>query len=277
MNYCPGELCNITGDACPGVTGASWQGVAGRDWYRCGRIAVSREGPWYGVTEIESKIYEGAAVVSLENISLFAGLSASELEAISKLAVTRTFQKNTMVLCEGEQSDSMYVVQSGKVKVFLSDEDGKEVTLNLQGEGEYFGELALLDEAPRSASVVTVEDTRLTVISKAAFDRCMAHNPEIALKVIRGLARRLRELTENVRSLALMDVYGRVARVLLEMAEEKDGKKVIPQRLTQRDIASMVGASREMVSRILRDLTEGGYISIKSKVITINERLPAAW
>ncbi len=215
--------------------------------------------------------------MSLEKISLFLDLSEFELEAVSRLAVTRSFQKNTMVLCEGDQSDSMYVVLSGQVKVFLSDEDGKEVTLNLQGKGEYFGELALLDEAPRSASVVTVEDTRLTVISKKAFDQCMSHNPDIALKVIRGLARRLRELTENVRSLALMDVYGRVARILLELAEDRGGKKVIAQRLTQRDIASMVGASREMVSRILRDLSEGGYISITRKVITINERLPSAW
>jgi len=105
----------------------------------------------------------------------------------------------------------------------------------------------------------------------------MEKNPGISLKVSRGLARRLRELSENVRSLALMDVYGRVARTLLEMSEEHDGKKIIPQKLTQREIASMVGASREMVSRILRDLSIGGYITIDKKIITINERLPSAW
>jgi CRP/FNR family cyclic AMP-dependent transcriptional regulator len=169
------------------------------------------------------------------------------------------------------------VVLSGKVKVFLSDEEGKEVTLNLQGDGEYFGELAILDDAPRSASVMTTEDTKLAVLSKAAFEKCMEQHSTIALTVMRGLARRLRELTENVRSLALMDVYGRVARLLLEMSEEEGGKKIIKQRLTQRDIASMVGASREMVSRILRDLSIGGYISIENKIITLNERLPPAW
>ena len=220
---------------------------------------------------------QGGIMVLLNNISLFAELSESDMEAITKLAVTRNYPKNTMVICEGDQSDSLFVVLSGKVKVFLSDEEGKEVTLNVQGEGEYFGELALLDNAPRSASVVTVEQTRLTVISKSAFEECMEKNPGIALKICKGLARRLRELSENVRSLALMDVYGRVARILLEMSEEKDGKKMIPQKLTQRDIASMVGASREMVSRILRDLSIGGYITIKNKIITINERLPAAW
>ena len=213
----------------------------------------------------------------LDKISLFSELSASDLEAVKKLAVTRNFPKNTMILCEGDQSASLYVILSGKVKVFLSDEEGKEVTLNVQGEDEYFGELALLDSAPRSASVVTLEKTRLAVISKASFEECMEKNPGISLKVSRGLARRLRELSENVRSLALMDVYGRVAHTLLDMSEEHDGKKIIPQKLTQREIASMVGASREMVSRILRDLSIGGYITIEKKIITINERLPAAW
>jgi CRP/FNR family transcriptional regulator, cyclic AMP receptor protein len=215
--------------------------------------------------------------VALKDIALFSGLSESDMQAISNLAVTRSFPKNTLVIYEGDTSNSLYVVLAGKVKVFLSDEEGKEVTLNLQGDGEYFGELAILDEAPRSASVMTVEDTKLAVLSKAAFEKCMEQHPTIALTVMRGLARRLRELTENVRSLALMDVYGRVARLLLEMSEETDGKNVIKQRLTQRDIASMVGASREMVSRILRDLTIGGYISIENKIITLNERLPSAW
>jgi len=215
--------------------------------------------------------------VALRNIALFSGLSEADMTAISSLAVTRSFPKNTLVICEGDTSDSLYVVLSGKVKVFLSDEEGKEVTLNMQGAGEYFGELAILDEAPRSASVMTVEDSKLAVLSKEAFEKCMEQHATIALVVMRGLARRLRELTENVRSLALMDVYGRVARLLLEMSEEVDGKNIIKQRLTQRDIASMVGASREMVSRILRDLSIGGYITIENKIITLNERLPPAW
>lgn len=213
----------------------------------------------------------------LDKVSLFSELSGSDLDAVMKLAVTRNFPKNTMILCEGDHSDSLYIILSGKVKVFLSDDEGKEVTLNVQGEDEYFGELALLDSAPRSASVVTLEKTRLAVISKPAFEECMGKNPGISLKVSQGLARRLRELSENVRSLALMDVYGRVAHTLLDMSEDQDGKKVIPQKLTQREIASMVGASREMVSRILRDLSIGGYITIKNKIITINERLPSGW
>jgi CRP/FNR family cyclic AMP-dependent transcriptional regulator len=215
--------------------------------------------------------------VLLDNISLFADLSDAERESIGKLAVSRNYKKNTLVICEGDLSDSLYIILSGKVKVFLSDEDGKEVTLTTQKEGEYFGELAMLDEAPRSASVMTVESTKLAVISKSAFDECLENNPKIALTIIRGLAHRLRDLTENVRNLALMDVYGRVARTLLDMAEEDGDKQVIKQKLTQREIASMVGASREMVSRILRDLSVGGYITIENKIITINERLPSGW
>jgi CRP/FNR family transcriptional regulator, cyclic AMP receptor protein len=215
--------------------------------------------------------------MSLDGVSLFAGLSEKDLEDISKLAVTRNYPKNTMVLCEGDNSDSLYVILSGKVKVFLSDEDGKEVILNVQGEGEYFGELALLDNAPRSASVMTADDTKLAVISKSAFEACLNKNPGMSLKISQGLAQRLRCLSYNVRNLALMDVYGRVARTLLDMAEEHDGEQVIQQKLTQREIASMVGASREMVSRILRDLTVGGYISIKNKIITINRQLPSGW
>jgi len=219
--------------------------------------------------------------VSLNTIALFSGLTDGEMKAISDMAVTRSFPKNTLVICEGDTSDSLYVVLSGKVKVFLSDEEGKEVTLNIQGEGEYFGELAILDEAPRSASVMTTEATKLIVLSKSAFAKCMEDHPSIALTVMRGMARRLRDLTENVRSLALMDVYGRVARLLLELSEESGGNadkpKTITQKLTQRDIASMVGASREMVSRILRDLSLGGYIAIENKIITIKERLPTAW
>lgn len=215
--------------------------------------------------------------MSLTSIALFNGFSDVDMKAISSLAVTRSVPKNTLVICEGDRSDSLYLILSGKVKVFLSDDEGKEVTLNIQSEGEYFGELAILDEAPRSASVMTTEETKLAILSKSAFDRCMEEHPAMALTIMRGLARRLRELTENVRSLALMDVYGRVARLLLELAEESDNKKVITQRLTQRDIASMVGASREMVSRILRDLSVGGYITVENKIITINERLPAAW
>ena len=213
----------------------------------------------------------------LRKIYLFADLPEEELQAVTSLATTRTYPKNTIIISEGDDSDSLYAVLSGKVKVYLSDDDGREIIINILGEGEYFGELALLDDSPRSASVMTLEETKLAVISKAAFENCLSKNPQLALHIIRELSSRLRNLTQNVKSLALMDVYGRVARTLLDMAEPTGEKLEIRQKLTQRDIASMVGASREMVSRILKDLSTGGYITIQNKTITINEKLPPGW
>ncbi len=213
----------------------------------------------------------------LDNVSLFANLPQMDRDAISKLATTRSYPKNTIIISEGDSSDSFYVVVSGKLKVFLSDSEGKEIIINMLKDGDYFGELALLDDEPRSASVMTLEDSKLALISKSAFQDCLTANPAMALGIIRGLTARLRNLTENVKSLALMDVYGRVARTLIEMAEKQGDVQVITQRLTQRDIANMVGASREMVSRILKDLTIGGYITITNKTITINDKLPPGW
>ncbi len=213
----------------------------------------------------------------INNITLFNGLPEADLNAIASHAVTRSYAKNTVIINEGDESDSLFLINTGRVKVYLADEEGKEVIINTLGPGDYFGELALIDEAPRSASVMTIEDAKLSIVSKRDFEGCLARYPEIALRVIKGLTKRLRHLTENVKSLALMDVYGRVARTLLSMAVEENGKMVVQQRLTQRDIAAMIGASREMVSRILKDLTVGGYISVDKKSITINEKLPHAW
>jgi len=214
----------------------------------------------------------------LRNVPLFSELSDKDLDDISKLAATRTYPKNTIIISEGDDSDSLYAVLSGKVKVYLSDDEGREIIINILSDGEYFGELALLDDSPRSASVMTLEETKLAVISKAAFEESLSKNPAMALHIIRELSSRLRSLTRNVKSLALMDVYGRVARTLLDMAEPTGNDKLeIRQKLTQRDIASMVGASREMVSRILKDLSTGGYITIQNKTITINEKLPPGW
>jgi CRP/FNR family transcriptional regulator, cyclic AMP receptor protein len=213
----------------------------------------------------------------LENIPLFTGLTPGEIGAIGAHAVTRNYPKCAVIINEGEMSDSLYCIQSGKVKVYVSDEDGKEVILNIMGPNQYFGELALIDDSPRSASVMTMEPTALSIVSKAAFRDCLAKNPDIALNLLRYFTQRVRGLTENVKNLALLDVYGRVARTLLSLATPRDDGLVIEDKLTQQDIANMVGASREMVSRILKDLSVGGYIKTEGRQIVINEKLPAAW
>jgi CRP/FNR family cyclic AMP-dependent transcriptional regulator len=213
----------------------------------------------------------------LKNIPLFSVLADEELDAISRLAVTRNYPKNSVIINEGDHTDSLYVILSGKVKIFLTDDQQKEVIVAIQREGDYFGELALLDEAPRSASVMTMEPCSLLIVSRGAFERHLANDPKLAISLMRGLAARLRATTENVKSLALLDVYGRIARTLLQFAKEQDGHHVIDDRLTHQDLANMVGASREMVSRIMKDLARGGYIKTEGKRITIKEKLPPGW
>lgn len=203
-------------------------------------------------------------------------LSREEIEALTRGAAIRSFPKNAVVVNEGDRTDSLYVILAGKVKVFVSDEDGNEVTLGTQGTGEYFGEM-VLDEGPRSASVMTLEPSRFAIVSKDQFAAFLASQPGFTLRLVRKLISRTRALTDNVRSLALLDVYGRVARILLELAVEQGGRRVIPERLTQQDIASRVGASREMVSLILKDLSAGGYISVAGKTITVNKEPPKHW
>ncbi len=210
----------------------------------------------------------------LDKVPLFSGLNEQELLQISQYANTRTYPKNTVIITEGDPAEMLYIIIKGKVKISLNDEAGKEVVINCQGQGEYFGELALIDEAQRSASVMTMEASTFLVIGKQSFHDILAKHPNIALSLIRDLTLRVRLLTDNVKSLALLDVYGRVAKILLSMATEHDGKLHIKDKLTQQDIANRIGASREMVSRILKDLEVGGYISMKHRHIVINESLP---
>jgi CRP/FNR family cyclic AMP-dependent transcriptional regulator len=214
----------------------------------------------------------------LTDVPLFAGLGTDDVATISSHAVSRVFPKNAIIVNEGDQSESLYVILSGRVKAYSNDKDGNEIILNFQGPGEYFGELALLDETPRSVSVMTLEPTRLAIISKEEFCSCLAKRPEIGFDLIREFVKRVRELTEKVKSLGLEDVYGRVTRTLVALAKQRDDKKlVIEHRLTHQDIANMVGSSREMVSRIMADLSRGGYIAVEEKRITINKKLPAEW
>jgi CRP/FNR family cyclic AMP-dependent transcriptional regulator len=213
---------------------------------------------------------------SLKVVPLFSGLSQPEIATLADGAIVRTFPKNTIVVTEGERSDSLYVILSGRVKVFVSDEHGKDVVLRIEGPGEYFGELAL-DEGPRTASVATLEPCKMAVIANDVVRALLASHPEAALQLIRGLIGRMRYMTENLKDLALLDVYGRVAKLLLELATETDGRLVVDQRLTQQDIADRVSASREMVSRILKDLTTGGYITNEGGKIVVQRRPPRAW
>ena len=170
----------------------------------------------------------------------------------------------------------LYVVVSGRVRIYLDDESGHEITLRTLGPGGCFGELAVLSAGPRAANVSTVEDSRLAIISRADFAQCLHNNPEISLRIIHSLVQRIREMTEDVSTLALLDVYGRVARVLTRHSQECDGRRLMAP-MTHQDIANLVGCSREMVTRILKDLKEGGYISNDNRQLVLEKPLPAAW
>lgn len=214
----------------------------------------------------------------LEQVELFAGLSEQEIQALSESSTTKAFAKNTVVIHENDSADSLYIIESGRVKVYCSEKNGKEFIMNTQGPGDYFGELALLDDSVRSASVRTVEKSSFCVIYKDEFNKVLDEHPNIARQLIRNLAQRVRKLTADVKSLALQDVYGRVANVLMDLSEERgDGTLYVPEKLTQQDIADRVGASREMVARILKDLTIGEYVRFEGRHIIINTRLPAKY
>ncbi len=213
---------------------------------------------------------------STDESTPFWSLPPQHLKALAGQGTVKAFPKNTIIISEGDHSDSLFIVQSGKVKVYLADEDGKELLLSTHGPGEYFGEM-ILDDGPRSASVMTLEPSRFSIVTTGQFKQFLAQNPDTGLELIKSLIHRVRALTKTVGNLGLLDVYGRVARLLLDMAVEENGVQIIKEHMTQQDMASRVGCSREMISRILKDLRVGGYIRTDGDHMIIAKKPPAAW
>lgn len=214
----------------------------------------------------------------LDTVEIFEGLTPQELDMLSASSVVRNYPQNTVIINEGDHADSLYIIESGRVKVYCSDKNGKEFIINTLVASDYFGELALLDDDRRSASVRTMEKSNFCIIYKDDFNKVLEQQPNIAKILIRNLTRRVRKLTLDVKALALQDVYGRVTNVLTALAEPRnEHSSIIPDKLTQQDIADRVGASREMVARILKDLTIGEYISFEGRNIVINGKLPAQY
>jgi len=213
---------------------------------------------------------------TLKKTTLFCGMDQSDIEMVAAQAVTRQFPKNTVIVSQGDETDSFYVIVQGKVDVFLQNDKGKEIIINTLNVGESFGELAPLGGIPRQASIITTEDSTFGIISRQVFMDALLVKPSIGMRIIDLLITRIQDLTEEVSSLALEDVYNRVVRVLYKHAAEV-GEKLVTEKLTQQDIASRVGATREMVHRILKELKKGGYISIEGKHITIEKKLPPGW
>jgi CRP/FNR family cyclic AMP-dependent transcriptional regulator len=213
---------------------------------------------------------------TLKKTALFSGMDEADIDMVASQTVTRQFPKNTVIVSQGDDTDSIYVIVQGKVDVFLHNDKGKEIIINTLGLCESFGELAPLGGIPRQASIITTEDSTFGIISRQIFMDTLLVKPAIAMRIIDLLITRIQDLTEEVSSLALEDVYNRVVRVLYKHADEV-GEKLVTEKLTQQDIASRVGATREMVHRILKELKTGGYISIEGKHITIEKKLPPGW
>ncbi len=198
------------------------------------------------------------------------------LKAMAARGGVKNFPAHAVLVNEDDDSDSIYILVKGRVKVYGSSATGREIIYNTHGPGEYFGEMSL-DGGPRSASVMTLEPTTCVVVSGSNVRDFLATHPDFALHLVRKLIGLVRRSTDNVKSLALEDVYSRIARLLSDMSVEEGGLRVINEKLTQQDIADRVGSSREMVSRIFKQLTQGGYIELKSRQIVIAKKLPAGW
>lgn len=217
-----------------------------------------------------------AVVCSLKKIFLFSGLDKAALATLGRHAVLRKFPKQTLLIHEGDRSDSLHLLLSGSVQVYASDNDGREVLLCTLAAGDCVGELSLLDERPRSASVRTVSPCQILILSRAAFSDCLDQHPSVAKALLRTLAGMVRQDNDRTKGLALMCVYERLASVLQELGEQRDGVTIVDD-ITHQALAERVYASREMVTVILKDLRKGGYISTDNRRITIKKRLPAKW
>jgi CRP/FNR family cyclic AMP-dependent transcriptional regulator len=212
-------------------------------------------------------------IAILRNVPLFAMLPEDQLQKLAGTVVRRSFPKGSVVMSAGDPTETLYIIISGGVKVQVSDDDGHEVILTVLGPGEFFGEMALLDDHPRSASIVTSEPCEMICLAKNDFKKCLADNIELTMYIMRSLVKRLRDADKNIESLALLDVYGRVARILLAFAEDVDGQMVVKKKIPKQDIAKMIGASREMVSRVMKDLQAKGYIEMVDGRMIVRTKL----
>jgi CRP/FNR family transcriptional regulator, cyclic AMP receptor protein len=217
-----------------------------------------------------------ASSLSAAHEKLVTGVSPS-LRALAQRGTVRNFKKGSVVINEGDDGESLYVLLQGSVKVYATDENGREITYGVINAGDYFGEMSL-DGGPRSASVITLEPCVCSVVTRSAMREHLADEPEFALDLVAQVIRRARAATETARQMALLDVYGRVISTL--ESQEGPGSPNAPVLLTQithQSIAARVGASREMVSRLLKDLEKGGYVELGVKKITLLKKLPARW
>ena len=212
---------------------------------------------------------------ALGRVTMFQSLDESDLDALAGVARQITAERGELIVSQGSAGKGLYIVARGQIRVYLSDEAGKEIILGLEGPGAIFGEIAVLDGEPRSASVAAMERTELLMIEGREFRQLLEAHTGLSLGVIAALAGMIRKLTDATQGLALQSAYRRLVARLYERAVEEDGQTVIPERLTHQLLADMIGCSREMVSRIMSDLAKGGYLRTEGKRWIIERKLPA--
>ena len=210
----------------------------------------------------------------LRRVSIFEGLEADSIQNLSRDLRPVEFPKDTLIVGQDDHGDSLYIIQSGRVKVVLYGDSGREVILTIFRGGDFFGEMSLLDGEPRSANVIALEPTVALVLAREDFQRHLESRPNAALRVLEEMSKRLRHADAVIGNLALLDVYGRVARILIDLArkegESQDEGIMIRERPTQQDLASMIGTSRETVSRVLSEFQRRGFLSMQGKSILLS-------
>ena len=211
----------------------------------------------------------------IRRVPLFSMLTAVQAESVSEAVVKRRLKRGDAIVEQGKKSNALSIILTGRARVITTDQRGREVILATMQPGDYVGEMSLIDNEPHSATVRAEVQTDVLVLGRLEFARCLPENSSMAYAVMRGLVQRLRHADRKIESLALMDVYGRVARALLEFAsQDAEGNAVIRDKVSRQDLAKMVGASREMVSRVMKDLEERGFIETRSDgSMLVKERL----
>ena len=210
-------------------------------------------------------------------VPLFSGLEEEDLSSLINVASRRKYAKDAVVFFENEIGDALFMILSGRVKVTILSDDGREIILSMLSEHDFFGEMSLLDNEPRSATAIALSETEILVLHQKDFLSIVEKRPRVLVNLLSVLSSRLRKANQQIGNLALHDVYGRVARILLEMASEDGNRqpdgRVVFRRPTHQEIANMIGATRETVSRMISDLNKQGYIEIAGKNVIIQDAL----
>ena len=213
----------------------------------------------------------------IRRVPLFSMLTPTQAESVAEAVIKRRFKRGEMIVEQGKKSNALFIILTGRARVITTDARGREVILASLAPGDYIGEMSLIDNEPHSASVRAEVQTDVLMLGRVEFARCLPENTSMAYAVMKGLVQRLRHADRKIESLALMDVYGRVARALIEASTtDTEGLVIIRDKVSRQDLAKMVGASREMVSRVMKDLEERGYIeTMANGSVLIKERLNA--